>query len=1025
MGKQTIGTTIYNSKTVGISVVRDDKQGTLVYSPQQSEKYTKMHVPTSDASENINAQRVTNSAQTGVELVVTDDARVLSTIADLCRDIQRTEGDISGCSSGGGQLPEQINYTTPEKFASRFDKEDPAMDSADDFGFNVNRGLMNSEASGEQYNAFKTQVEMATVHDGSSCQSGPNIKQKSQPAEASLLTRLQAHPVPVHPPKKIEDDIPSDIFATRGKCVDDGLIVVSRSGFLLIKVFEEQYSERTARWLGNNPKHPCIIRNIGEVSSIPYSDGLPAGLPTVWAFQPRKRIYWINWARNHFNLVGVTPTLPISIDIDVAHMWPMLGAYPDKQTHWAYNMSMGGPITTPATVRFGYSVALLFLYSYNYIWATTVGMGSSAIGKWGGPSVIQLKPTTACDELPLASNSIARFFDVINRLRVCEYGVPACGWDASTAVVCKNYAARMLAEDFFGHTDPSGKSVTDRLDAANIKYETVGEVMSKVVHDSPESVMHLTNDVIDTAFLSLRNSESHLATIIDLRFTRCGVGVSGHIDETGAHVWIFVGIFRSLEEDTTMPGGGGARISFNVKDIPHLAAETTEPNSVKSEAVPCFRALSNRPAIDIYAEGIVHSWSKVDRWGTGWPDKWHGKEYGFKATKIVEGGCTQENVVEDIPFEYDIRRSYRQLAGYSPDGVRVYLQYDTHGRSIWLAVSETGCSLHVGDCIVDSVSKHVSGNSTFEDIFVGSIYHTCPEIDYEHPESYEDKKGYTVISYGVSHSVNFTKRSWKDARHNTVFEYVYDTVLTYWAAVIDENDTLVSRFQLGGYLNKEDENNWSVATEQLDADGIQEYFMFQFGGPIKLGSVGIKYIAGGENYSVYEGADGTIPTDDNTIAVAGVDHDEGVVTITFGTPQPDNLSTIAVTALVSEIKDRYQLLEQTGKQVQYIDDNMNNTWTYGSLSLKGTYPVYPNLTLTQDGEYLVWFMKMIEVDEDAINNAPIHPPQAVSEWKASGTLWTDSNVMGQYTVFTKEGKLVAGPFFVTYNSEGSDVVVLN
>jgi hypothetical protein len=323
------------------------------------------------------------------------------------------------------------------------------------------------------------------------------------------------------------------------------------------------------------------------------------------------------------------------------------------------------------------------------------------------------------------------------------------------------------------------------------------------------------------------------------------------------------------------------------------------------------------------------------------------------------------------------------------------------------------------------VTKHVSGESTFEDIFVGSIFHTCPEIDYEHPENPSEEMGYTVISYGVSHSKTFNERYWRDSDRNTVSEYVYETELTYWGAVIDKNDTLVSRFQLGGYLNREDENNWSPTVKQLDANGIQEFFMFHFNGPIKLGSVGIRYIAGGENYKAHEDSTGNIIIDGTTIAVAGVDHDEGVVTITFGTPQPDNLSAVIVTASVATIEDRYVLLKQEGAQVQYIDDNMQNTWTYGSLYFHGTYPLYPNLTMTQDGEYLVWFVKILQEKEGDLEVKKLHPPQPVSAWDGRMSQTVDSNVMGQYTVFTKTGKLVAGPFFVTYNADFSDVVVLN
>lgn len=80
------------------------------------------------------------------------------------------------------------------------------------------------------------------------------------------------------------------------------------------------------------------------------------------------------------------------------------------------------------------------------------------------------------------------------------------------ADVAAAYAARMATEGFFGHGDPDGGQVSDRVGAAGVNYRLVGENLALAA-------------TAGSAHEGLMASDGHRANILRAAFTEVGVGV--------------------------------------------------------------------------------------------------------------------------------------------------------------------------------------------------------------------------------------------------------------------------------------------------------------------------------------------------------------------------------------------------------------------------------------------------------------------------------------------------------------------
>jgi len=792
-------------------------------------------------------------------------------------------------------------------------------------------------------------------------------------------------------------------------CEDDGLIVATHDGYVLIKVFENWYSNRTIRWLGNNPKHPCIIRNIGFVRRYLLTTGTPRGVTSRWAFEPRKRLFWLDVSYKDNNNIPSAPTLGLGLpDImwGLGFSWPAYGGGSDIR--WTYNHpSFGGTLSIPDVVRFGLSEALIFLYDRDYYWAITEWEGSSTVSYTKGFSVANIVLDEDCENISLTDNSIKRLLEQTNIIRTCEYGESVLNWDSELAIVAKDYATKMATEDFFGHVDPTGKTVVDRVNQANIKYQSVGEILNfnEIVYINTD----LTNELLDNAFTSWCNSESHFALMIDANFTNVGFGCDYHI--IGEEIrWYFVGVFTLPGEQSTSEYSFD-RCILNMDDsITHLGSD----KQTIYQNMPCLRAFSSAPRTKFRPHCITYRAISWDRWGLGRiTNSTHTEEYGFNATQFLTGGGHYHNIQSTLYVPAVIN----YVSG------RKYIEYDPDGRSIYLDIDYNSCSLVVDGITIEfsMQDNSTSGEVMFSGIFVGSIFHSSPEYNYNEPASFS--KGETVITYGISRVTKYEENSWDNPSiDNYMKEYYYELEMTYWCVLINVNGDVVSKFQLGGIPDIDvTEIEYNYDYHEQAANGIQENFIFQMDGPIKPFSVEVKYMVEGQNYRVIDDGEGMIIDTSSHLATSVIDYNSGSISLTFGSPQPDNNSNVVITALVGIIEDRFEMFVQTGNLAYYEDKEFYQPATF---EIKGSFPYCPSYTITQDGNYIVGTFGMYSGDNIIDTSDRLTPHNTIHDVPSTSRIFAQCGKI-QYIVYDRTGKIVAGPFFVPNNISYSNSVVLN
>lgn len=84
---------------------------------------------------------------------------------------------------------------------------------------------------------------------------------------------------------------------------------------------------------------------------------------------------------------------------------------------------------------------------------------------------------------------------------------------SALTAVARSHAQDMVARSFFSHTNPDGKTLTDRLKQAGISYSAAGENIAE-------------NTSVQAAETSLMNSSGHRANILNSNYTTVGIGVA-------------------------------------------------------------------------------------------------------------------------------------------------------------------------------------------------------------------------------------------------------------------------------------------------------------------------------------------------------------------------------------------------------------------------------------------------------------------------------------------------------------------
>lgn len=129
--------------------------------------------------------------------------------------------------------------------------------------------------------------------------------------------------------------------------------------------------------------------------------------------------------------------------------------------------------------------------------------------------------------LSVDESSENQMFNLVNNERV-NRGIGALTWDIKLVGVARNYGKLMWQDHYFGHYDPEGHDVGDRLTAAGIPYSLAGENLALA-------------PTVEIAHTGLMNSPGHRANILDTGFHRVGIGVI----DNGYYGKIFVQVFTN------------------------------------------------------------------------------------------------------------------------------------------------------------------------------------------------------------------------------------------------------------------------------------------------------------------------------------------------------------------------------------------------------------------------------------------------------------------------------------------------
>jgi uncharacterized protein YkwD len=106
-------------------------------------------------------------------------------------------------------------------------------------------------------------------------------------------------------------------------------------------------------------------------------------------------------------------------------------------------------------------------------------------------------------------------FTEINRLRRSHNRQPL-EFSERLREVARDYSRRMAEERFFSHTDPEGRGIRDRVNAAGIRWKSLGENIA--------TSRGYTNPVAVSVH-GWMESEGHRANILSSRFNQTAVGV--------------------------------------------------------------------------------------------------------------------------------------------------------------------------------------------------------------------------------------------------------------------------------------------------------------------------------------------------------------------------------------------------------------------------------------------------------------------------------------------------------------------
>jgi uncharacterized protein YkwD len=113
--------------------------------------------------------------------------------------------------------------------------------------------------------------------------------------------------------------------------------------------------------------------------------------------------------------------------------------------------------------------------------------------------------------LSIDEQSEQKMLELINAERE-KNGLKKLRIDPKLKAAARAHSTDMFERSYFSHYDPEGHDVGYRLDQVDAKYTLAGENLAY----APD---------VDTAHTGLMNSEGHRRNILELKFTRVGIGV--------------------------------------------------------------------------------------------------------------------------------------------------------------------------------------------------------------------------------------------------------------------------------------------------------------------------------------------------------------------------------------------------------------------------------------------------------------------------------------------------------------------
>ena len=107
-------------------------------------------------------------------------------------------------------------------------------------------------------------------------------------------------------------------------------------------------------------------------------------------------------------------------------------------------------------------------------------------------------------------------FNQINQQRISN-GLAALVMNETVRTVARNHSQDMIDRGFFDHTNPDGLGVGDRVTAAGVAWQRVGE---NIASNSGYA------DPVTVAVTGWMNSAGHRANILTAEFTHTGIGIA-------------------------------------------------------------------------------------------------------------------------------------------------------------------------------------------------------------------------------------------------------------------------------------------------------------------------------------------------------------------------------------------------------------------------------------------------------------------------------------------------------------------